>query len=223
MNPVSGRRQPRQKRSLEKVETILDAVETLVARDGVEALTTTAVAKHSGMAVGTIYQYFSNRTEMALETYERMFERLAAQIEEEAVRGDHGKGADDPIRRLIFLYLNNAENHPGFIPLLQFARINRRHEEVKSSAEEKIEKLVNQYLNLYLPELDSTDLYVVRHIVLRLLRTLVDAVLLQSDPELRARFSEELVEHCKFAIERARLTLGDVSEEQGAATVMQGD
>ncbi len=206
MNPVNGRRQPRQKRSLEKVETILDAVETLVARDGLEALTTTAVAKHSGMAVGTIYQYFSNRTEMALETYERMFERLAEQIEEEAESDDEEKGVNDPIRRLIFLYLNNAENHPGFIPLLQFARINRQHEDAKSSAEEKIEKLVNQYLKLYLPGIESTDLYVVRHIVLRLLRTLADAVLLQSDAALRARFSEELVEHCKFAIERAKRT-----------------
>lgn len=44
-----GRRSPLQKRSIEKVRLILDAVERLVVIHGTEALTTTHVAEETGL------------------------------------------------------------------------------------------------------------------------------------------------------------------------------
>lgn len=55
------RHQPVQRRSRERVEQILAAADELLARGGVEALTTRSLAEHAGIPVATIYRYFDNR------------------------------------------------------------------------------------------------------------------------------------------------------------------
>ena len=49
-----------QRRSIERVEQILDVVERLVVECGTDVITTTLVAEETNIAVGTIYQYFDN-------------------------------------------------------------------------------------------------------------------------------------------------------------------
>ena len=54
-------RKPRQARAQEKVELILEAAMRLMAKGGLEALTTNAVAETAGVSIGTLYQYFKNK------------------------------------------------------------------------------------------------------------------------------------------------------------------
>jgi AcrR family transcriptional regulator len=61
---VAARREPVQRRSRERVEQMLEAASELLAQGGVESLTTRALAEYTGIPVGTIYRYFSNRDEI---------------------------------------------------------------------------------------------------------------------------------------------------------------
>lgn len=56
-----GVRSPRQQRSRQKVELILEATVRVLDRDGMEGLTTNAVAAAAGVSIGTLYQYFRNK------------------------------------------------------------------------------------------------------------------------------------------------------------------
>ena len=94
------RRKPRQKRSKEKVGQILDAVEALATQHGLDALTTTQIAERTGFAVGTIYQYFGNRTELLIAAEERMFERLTQHLAGEVLKV-LAEPVDEPIEKLI--------------------------------------------------------------------------------------------------------------------------
>ncbi|WP_255221869.1 TetR/AcrR family transcriptional regulator [Paraburkholderia terrae] len=58
------RKLPRQSRAAHTIEALLEAAVQIVTADGPRALTTTRVAKRSGFAVGTIYQYFANKDEL---------------------------------------------------------------------------------------------------------------------------------------------------------------
>jgi len=58
------RKLPRQSRTANTVDAVLEAAVQIVNADGPRALTTTRVAKRSGFAVGTIYQYFANKDEL---------------------------------------------------------------------------------------------------------------------------------------------------------------
>jgi len=58
---LEQRREPVQERGRQRVEAILEAVQTIIMEDGVEAVTTHRIAKQAGIPVGSVYQYFPNK------------------------------------------------------------------------------------------------------------------------------------------------------------------
>ncbi|MCD8486552.1 MAG: TetR/AcrR family transcriptional regulator [Desertifilum sp.] len=56
------RRKPRQARSQERVNRILDASEELFASQGYAATTTNAIATHAQVPIGSLYQFFPDKT-----------------------------------------------------------------------------------------------------------------------------------------------------------------
>lgn len=59
--PVSLRKQPKQARSTELVEAILEAAVQVLAREGAQRFTTARVAERAGVSIGSLYQYFPNK------------------------------------------------------------------------------------------------------------------------------------------------------------------
>lgn len=55
------RRMPKQKRAMEKYHAILDAAIVVLAREGYDGTNTSNIAKESGVAVGSLYEYFPNK------------------------------------------------------------------------------------------------------------------------------------------------------------------
>lgn len=55
------RKMPRQQRSQAKVGYIVEAARQILYEEGADAVTTRRVAERSGVAVGSLYQYFPNR------------------------------------------------------------------------------------------------------------------------------------------------------------------
>jgi AcrR family transcriptional regulator len=60
------RRKPAQKRGELRVQQILDASEALTLEMGAESVTTNHIAKRAEVNVGTLYHFFSNKTEIFL-------------------------------------------------------------------------------------------------------------------------------------------------------------
>jgi len=59
--PSSMRRKPRQARSQERVNRILDVAESLFASQGYTATTTNAIAAQAQVAIGSLYQFFPDK------------------------------------------------------------------------------------------------------------------------------------------------------------------
>lgn len=75
------RRKPRQARSQERVNRILDAAEELFASQGYTATTTNAIAVHAEVPIGSLYQFFPDKTAilkaLALRYGEMLHQELA--------------------------------------------------------------------------------------------------------------------------------------------------
>ena len=56
------RRQPNQKRSRERVERILESATELIAAEGSDAMRMSEVARKSGISIGSLYQYFPDKS-----------------------------------------------------------------------------------------------------------------------------------------------------------------
>lgn len=71
MKHAVKRRLPTQERSQQKIELIFEAATRIIQKQGLSALTTNLIAEVSGVSVGTIYQYFSNKEEIIAQLGQR--------------------------------------------------------------------------------------------------------------------------------------------------------
>ncbi len=200
MNAPDTRRRPRQKRAIQKVESILDAVEALVVVQGSESITTTQIAEKTGFAVGTIYQYYSNRTDLLMAAHDRMLERMAEGVAEAATRVDPKR--EDSVDVLIRLYVQTAKSNPGYLSLLKFAHANQSLEHSGANIDAFVGKIISHFITARAPHVSEAEARISRTIAVNLLSVMTDLVLLEDDPNLQERYLTEMIAHCRFALER---------------------
>ena len=70
------RREPSQKRSRERVEQILGATRSLLREQGVATITTTRIAERAGLPVGSIYQYFPDKSAIFCGLYADYLQKI---------------------------------------------------------------------------------------------------------------------------------------------------
>jgi len=75
------RKSPRQARSADTVETILAAVARVLERESLAGFNTNRVAEVAGVSVGSLYQYFPNKSALVAALIDRHESALAASIE----------------------------------------------------------------------------------------------------------------------------------------------
>jgi AcrR family transcriptional regulator len=75
---ASLRRQPKQKRSQQRVERILEAAAEVFVEVGYEAATTHAIASRAGTAIGSLYQFFPDKLAIFHALEERHMEQVTA-------------------------------------------------------------------------------------------------------------------------------------------------
>jgi AcrR family transcriptional regulator len=65
------RRRPKQARSQATYDSILEAAEQLLQREGAGGLNTNRIAERAGVSIGTLYQYFPDKAAILLATAQR--------------------------------------------------------------------------------------------------------------------------------------------------------
>ena len=77
------RRVPQQVRSRDRVQRILEVAAEIVVDQGVEAVTTRAIAAGADLPVASLYQYFADKESVLLALVERDIAEMDAQVEED--------------------------------------------------------------------------------------------------------------------------------------------
>lgn len=78
---LEPRKTPVQARSAASVDAVLEATIQVLVAVGKERLTTTRVAERAGVSVGTLYQYFPNKSSLLQAALRRHFAGVAEAIE----------------------------------------------------------------------------------------------------------------------------------------------
>lgn len=107
------RRRPAQRRSVERVERMLDECALLLDEVGYEALTTKEVARRAEVPIGTFYQFFSDKQglvrALALRNLEAFLSRVSERIGE--VELEHWT---DLVELAIDEFVGMKRTTPGF-------------------------------------------------------------------------------------------------------------
>lgn len=94
------RRIPRQERSRQRVESILDAARELVVEGGSDAMRVSDIAQLAGVPIGSVYQYFPDKPAILRELALRIMTRVRGQVVE-LMTGV--RDADDALARIDLL------------------------------------------------------------------------------------------------------------------------
>jgi AcrR family transcriptional regulator len=70
---------PKQERSLQTLNRLLDAAEKVLEEDGLDAATVPVIAKRAGVSVGVVYRRFPNKDALIRAVYERFLWRINEQ------------------------------------------------------------------------------------------------------------------------------------------------
>jgi AcrR family transcriptional regulator len=102
------RRQPRQRRSRQTVETLLSAVVRVLKKHGVEGVTTNRIAETAGISIGSVYQYFPDKQAIFKAIHDRHVDQINGVVERVLV--EHASSSlEEFVRALIEALINAHE------------------------------------------------------------------------------------------------------------------
>ncbi|MCB0219327.1 MAG: TetR/AcrR family transcriptional regulator [Chrysiogenetes bacterium] len=110
--PEPPRRAPTQERARKKVDAILAACGRVLAAEGYEGATTSAIAKAAGVPVGTLYEYFPNREAI----FSAFLENTVEQVIEAVARvspAQMGKSPSEAVGNLIAVAVHAVSRYRG--------------------------------------------------------------------------------------------------------------
>jgi AcrR family transcriptional regulator len=106
------RTQPIQQRSSDRMKSLLDAAAILIDEEGIDGVTTTAVAYRSRSSVGVLYRYFPNVDSLLKALAQRNMSRYLDRVHEGAQ-----KTSDEPWSawdNTLDSYVDMCRHEPGF-------------------------------------------------------------------------------------------------------------
>jgi AcrR family transcriptional regulator len=107
---LQARKQPLQSRSKATVEAIREASFQVLIAHGLAGTTTTRVAERAGVSVGTLYQYYSNRSTMLAALLEWHLDTVAAAVEDAGARV-HGARLEDTADAIVDAFVTAKLEH----------------------------------------------------------------------------------------------------------------
>ena len=108
---LEPRKSPVQTRSVVTVDAILKATIQVLLKVGKERLTTTLVAARAGVSVGTLYQYFPNKSALLKAVLRQHITMIAESIERVA-EVQRGRPVDEVVTALVHAWLDAKMSDP---------------------------------------------------------------------------------------------------------------
>ena len=105
------RKTPVQARSTVTVEAISEATIQVLLSLGPDRLTTTRVAERAGVSVGTLYQYYPNKSSLLFAVLELHMKRVTASVEAACVTAHHMPLAE-MIKRMVEAFIDAKMERP---------------------------------------------------------------------------------------------------------------
>jgi AcrR family transcriptional regulator len=150
------RKTPVQARSTASVDAILKATVQVLLRVGKEKLTTTRVAARAGVSVGTLYQYFPNKSALLRAAMKLHAEEILAEVHKVCV-AQRGQPTERMAEALAVAFLAVKMRDPKKSRALYAVSSDVEGAKVVAAAEARVNRAIVELLQSA-PEVLTTDL-----------------------------------------------------------------
>ncbi|MEO8609911.1 MAG: TetR/AcrR family transcriptional regulator [Chloroflexota bacterium] len=152
---VNLRRKPRQARSQQRVDQLLNTAETLFAELGYEVVTTNLIASRAGVPIGSLYQFFPNKEALLDGLIERYVTELRSTLDSTL--------SAEAVSRLTVTALVSAiidgiaafeASHAGFNTIFLSSSVTVQHSQAVNAIHTEIVERVDAVFAIHYPALD---------------------------------------------------------------------
>jgi AcrR family transcriptional regulator len=185
------RRKPRQARSVERVNRILDVAEELFAKQGYTATTTNAIAAGAAVPIGSLYQFFPDKTAIL----QALALRYAEKLDQELVSLNNTELATVSLAEYVEIIIDTTarffSEHPSYYAI--FMEVQGTVPELQSIDEATDAKLIEDFAQALAhrdDRLEPLDYQAIAFVVVKAIGTLLWLSLSQEE-HFRLRLVEE--------------------------------
>ncbi|MBB1626025.1 TetR/AcrR family transcriptional regulator [Achromobacter sp. UMC71] len=172
------RKSPRQQRSQQTVETILQATARVLAQHGYAGTNTNLIAETAGVSVGSLYQYFPNKNALIAALHDRHDNQMLDVIDQ-ALLGNPAATLRERVAAIVGASLHAHLLEPALHRVLErefpLFDLPRDH----SRADQDIHRRMRHLLELHRAEIAQQDRELATYVVLRIIESLVHAAALE--------------------------------------------
>jgi AcrR family transcriptional regulator len=185
------RRQPRQARSQERVSQILDVAEQMFIAEGYSATTTNAIATRAKVPIGSLYQFFPDKTAIVQALtgryMEQLHQRFAALDRDEIAK----LMLPDYVDRIVDVAERFFSDYPGYHAIfMQVQGTIPELTEIENAADTQLIQDLATSLSQYYSELQPADYVAIAFVLVKAIGTLLWLSLGQ-EPDFRQRLVAE--------------------------------
>jgi len=185
---AATRREPKQERSRQTVEVVLEGVKRVLRRHGAEAITTNRVAEAAGVSIGSLYQYFPDKQAIFAALHERHVDSVRDVMERTVTHFTSASLEEvtlELVERLAQVHANDAELHE-----VVSAQVPGSADGFKSALRATFERVISPaQQDRYAPEETERMLFVLPNLV----EALVHGVAHQTQAISRERAQDEAI------------------------------
>jgi len=103
---IEPRKEPKQQRSRQTYQVILQGAAQILRRDGFQKFSTNRVAGESGVSIGSLYQYFPSKEAIIAALIDQLFETQYARLKNGLENESPNTGPQEVIRQMLSAYFN---------------------------------------------------------------------------------------------------------------------
>jgi AcrR family transcriptional regulator len=146
---ISPRKKPRQARSTQLVDDIVEAAIRVLLREGGSHFTTVKVAEEAGVSVGSLYQYFPNKAALLFRLQADEWKETWEGVE--AILDDEARAPRDRLARAVLVFFRSERQDAALRAALDEAGAPFRETPEASALGERVTKRMRAFVAAVIP------------------------------------------------------------------------
>lgn len=189
------RKIPKQKRSIERYQKIMEVTFDLLGEVGYEALNTDLIAARSGIPIGSIYQYFPNKESIVythaefcfLNLHDQFFDKITREVEK------FKKFDQKFLEKTISIYLETLATVKGYHLIESVLYTNPKLRDLDRESNERFAKsLADRVILRFFPKLEKKRAFYIASLVVEIVDSTYKVITNTRNAKTRAGILTEL-------------------------------
>jgi AcrR family transcriptional regulator len=185
------RREPLQARARARLERILAATVELLTEDGIDALSTGAIAKRARVPIGSVYHYYPSKEAILAELANRTTARVDAAVARSLGRDLHKLPWRRAVERAVDAAVDAYRSDVAYVAVWRATRESPAFREVAAASDERFARALSE-LPLIRARLRPARIPIATRTAIRMGNSFLDWVLDTPDPRRAAPIVREM-------------------------------